>query len=60
MSEQERREAFAKAIEAATEAFGITIGLQNQTEQLNSSVIQVRANVVLVTVADWKAPEEKK
>lgn len=60
MSEQERREAFAKALEAATAAFGITIGIQNQSEQLNSAVVQTRASVVLLTVTDWKAPEEKK
>lgn len=53
MSIQERQEQFIKGLEGLSKHTGITMTVQNQSEQLNNGVIQIRATIALVQVEGW-------
>jgi ribosomal protein L7Ae-like RNA K-turn-binding protein len=58
MTEEERRQAFIKALEEAAKRYGVTVANVVQTEQLGS-VVQARAVMVITPDPNWQPPAEE-
>jgi LysM repeat protein len=58
MQIEDRQKAFLKGLEELSKQTGVTMTVQNQPEQLNSGVVQIRATLALVQVEGWTEPPQ--